>query len=52
MALNIDPDSDQVIISLAGRGIHQYPPGRLLQAGDEVMIFPNISGGLADQRSI
>jgi molybdopterin converting factor small subunit len=51
-ALNIDPDSDQMIISLEGRGIHQYPPGRLLQAGDEVMIFPNISGGLADQRTI
>lgn len=44
-ALDINPDSDQIIISLDGRGIHQYPPDRLLQAGDEVMIFPNISGG-------
>jgi molybdopterin converting factor small subunit len=43
--LDINPDSDQIIISLDGRGIHQYPPERPLQAGDEVMIFPNISGG-------
>ena len=43
--LDVDPDSEQVIISLDGRGIHQYLPERPLQTGDEVMIFPNISGG-------
>lgn len=44
-ALDIDLDSDQVIISLDGRGIHQYPLEHPLQTGNEVIVFPNISGG-------
>lgn len=44
-SLDIDPDSDQIIISLDGRGIHQYQLEHPLQTGDEVIVFPNISGG-------
>ncbi len=44
-SLAIAPDSEQVIISLNGRGIRQFSPEQSLQQGDEVMVFPNISGG-------
>lgn len=44
--LGIDPDSTEVIISLSGRGIRQYPAERLLQSDEELIVFPNISGGM------
>jgi hypothetical protein len=43
--LGIHPDSPEVIISLAGKGIRQYPAGHRLQGGEELIVFPNISGG-------
>lgn len=44
-ALDIDPNSEDIIISLSGRGIQQWSPERQIQADDEVVIFPHISGG-------
>ncbi len=44
-ALGIDPEANDVIITLNGRGFRQWPPGRRFVAGDVVMIFPHISGG-------
>jgi len=44
-ALDIDPNSEDIIISLSGRGIQQWPPDRLILADDEVAVFPHISGG-------
>jgi molybdopterin converting factor small subunit len=43
--LGMDKSSNDVIISLSGRGITQWPPDRLLEYGEEVVIFPHISGG-------
>lgn len=43
--LGINPDSPEVIISLSGKGLHQYPADHKLQSGEELIVFPNISGG-------
>ena len=43
--LDMDTNSNDIIISLSGRGIGQWPPDRLIQSGEEVVIFPHISGG-------
>lgn len=43
--IDIHQDSGEIIISLSGRGLRQWPPERRLVPGDEVAIFPNISGG-------
>lgn len=44
-SMDVHLNSDQIIVSLDGRGIHQYQPEHPLQTGNEVIIFPNISGG-------
>jgi len=44
-ALGIDPEANDVIITLNGRGFRQWPVDRRFVAGDVVMIFPHISGG-------
>jgi molybdopterin converting factor small subunit len=44
-ALGIDPDSNQIIIILNDRGLHQWPADRRFITGDVVAIFPHISGG-------
>ena len=44
-ALGIDPETNDVIITLNDRGLRQWPPDRCFVAGDVVMIFPHISGG-------
>jgi len=43
--LEIKPDSEEIIISLSGRGLRQYEPGRQLENGEEVAVFPQIAGG-------
>jgi sulfur carrier protein ThiS len=43
--LGINPDSPEVIISLSGKGLRQYPADHKLQSGEELIVFPNISGG-------
>ena len=43
--LGIDPEANDVIITLNGRGFRQWPPNRRFVAGDVVMVFPHISGG-------
>lgn len=43
--LGINPDSPEVIISLSGKGLRQYPAGHRLQGDEELIVFPNISGG-------
>jgi molybdopterin converting factor small subunit len=44
-SLDIVTNSNDIIISLSGRGISQWSPNRLIQSGEEVVIFPHISGG-------
>ena len=44
-SLDIDPDSEEIIISLSGRGIRQWSPDRLLENGEERAVFPHIAGG-------
>ena len=44
-ALGIDPEANEIIITLNGRGLRQWPPDRRFVAGDVVMVFPHISGG-------
>ena len=44
-ALGIDPETNDVIITLNSRGFRQWPPDRPFVAGDVVMVFPHISGG-------
>jgi molybdopterin converting factor small subunit len=44
-ALGIDPDSDDIIITLNGRGLRQWPPDRPFAVGDVIAVFPLISGG-------
>jgi len=43
--LGIHPDSPEVIISLSGKGLRQYPADHKLHSGEELIVFPNISGG-------
>lgn len=43
--LDIQSDSGEIIISLSGRGLRQWSQDKRLAPGDEVVIFPNISGG-------
>jgi sulfur carrier protein ThiS len=43
--LGINPDSPEVIISLSGKGLRQFPADHKLQSGEELIVFPNISGG-------
>ena len=44
-ALGIDPEANDVIITLNDKGFRQWPPDRRFVAGDVVMVFPHISGG-------
>jgi|DewCreStandDraft_5_1066085.scaffolds.fasta_scaffold27382_2 molybdopterin converting factor small subunit len=43
--LGVDLHSEDTIIVLNDLGIEQYPADRPLVTGDEVVLFPNISGG-------
>ena len=43
--MEINPDAEEIIVSLSGRGIQQYPPERALENGEEVAVFPHIAGG-------
>lgn len=43
--LGIDLPSEDTIIILNDLGIEQYPSDRPLVREDEVVVFPNISGG-------
>jgi molybdopterin converting factor small subunit len=44
-ALNIDPEADDIIITLNGQGLRQLPANQLLNTGDVIAVFPLISGG-------
>jgi molybdopterin converting factor small subunit len=44
-ALGIDPEAQDIIITLNGRGLRQWPPDRPFREGDVVAVFPLISGG-------
>lgn len=44
-ALGIDTEAGNLIITLNGRGLHQWPPDRPLSSQDLVTIFPAVSGG-------
>lgn len=44
-ALGVDPEADDIIITLNGRGLRQWPPDRRFVAGDVIAVFPLISGG-------
>jgi molybdopterin converting factor small subunit len=43
--MEINPEAGEIIISLSGRGLQQHDPGRLLENGEEVAVFPHIAGG-------
>jgi molybdopterin converting factor small subunit len=43
--LGIDPEAQDIIITLNGRGLRQWPPDRPFAEGDVVAVFPLISGG-------
>lgn len=43
--LDIDTHSNDIIISVSGRGLHQCSPDQPLRVEDEIFIFPNIAGG-------
>jgi len=47
-ALGLDLDSNKNIAVLNQRGLSQWPPDRLLDSDDEVIVFPNISGGISN----
>ncbi|GAB4530142.1 MAG: hypothetical protein Kow0063_07950 [Anaerolineae bacterium] len=44
-ALGVDPEAGDIIITLNGRGLRQWPPDRPFAPGDVIAIFPLISGG-------
>jgi molybdopterin converting factor small subunit len=44
-ALGIDPEAEDIIITLNSRGLRQWPPDRRFAPGDVIAIFPLISGG-------
>jgi molybdopterin converting factor small subunit len=44
-ALGIDPEADDIIITLNSQGLRQWPAGRQFSSGDVIAIFPLISGG-------
>ena len=44
-ALGFDPESEEIIFSLSGRGLRQWSPERLLEDDEELAVFPHISGG-------
>jgi len=44
-SLGFDPESGSTIVVLNGRGLGQWAANRLIQDGDELIIFPSISGG-------
>jgi molybdopterin converting factor small subunit len=43
--LGIDPQANDIIITLNGRGLRQWPSNRRLVSDDVVAVFPLISGG-------
>lgn len=43
--LGIDPEAQDIVITLNGRGLRQWPPDRRFTQGDVVAVFPLISGG-------
>jgi molybdopterin converting factor small subunit len=44
-AFGIDPKADDIIITLNGRGLSQWPSDRRFATGDVIAVFPLISGG-------
>jgi len=44
-SLGFDPESSDTIVVLNGRGLGQWAPDRRIQDGDELIVFPSISGG-------
>lgn len=43
--IGVDPQANDIIITLNGRGLRQWPPDRRLVPDDVVAVFPLISGG-------
>jgi molybdopterin converting factor small subunit len=43
--IGIDPQANDIIITLNGRGLRQWPPDRPLVPDDVIAVFPLISGG-------
>lgn len=46
-ALGFGPGSTAILVTLNGRGLHQWPPDWPVAAADEVAVFPRITGGRA-----
>ena len=44
-AIGVDPEADDIVITLNGRGLRQWPPDRRFASGDVIAVFPLISGG-------
>jgi molybdopterin converting factor small subunit len=44
-ALGVDPEADDIIITLNSQGLRQWPPDRRFVPGDVIAVFPLISGG-------
>jgi molybdopterin converting factor small subunit len=44
-AIGLDLDEQKNIAVINQRGLSQWPPDRHLVPDDEVMVFPNITGG-------
>jgi molybdopterin converting factor small subunit len=43
--IGIDPQANDIIITLNGRGLRQWPADRRLVPDDVIAVFPLISGG-------
>jgi molybdopterin converting factor small subunit len=43
--IGIDPQANDIIITVNGRGLRQWPPDRQLVPDDVIAVFPLISGG-------
>ncbi len=44
-ALGFDPGSLTIVVTLNGRGLRQWPCDHPVAGGDDVAIFPRITGG-------
>jgi molybdopterin converting factor small subunit len=43
--IGIDPQANDIVVTLNGRSLRQWPPDRQLVPDDVISVFPLISGG-------